>query len=423
MGLVSLCALFIYGYALGKFSTSLELKVSLIFLGYYVLWALVQMTVTTFNALKKQAMAQVPNIVEHVVRSTLVIAGAYSGIQYGILYVSFAYLIGMGCFLGLTLGYLRQLPHEGFDRELFKSYKHFAAPMAAISLFTALSAYLDKVMIDFFWDSGEVGIFFGIQRIVQFIILSSTALGILLFPTISSFHSEGKIKEIRKVVSRAEHYLSFLIFPVTALLVVFSSPIARLLGEDYRDAGWVLCYLALFAFMSTLSRPFNQVITATGHLRAALFITIIALGTNIILNLAFIPDTDRVPDRIFGIELIHGAAGAAAATFIADCIRFVLVRLEAKRIVGYKPPYRFMAANLLAALLMAGGMFYLHVSVEALDPWYFLLLKLPLGILLYLILMILLGAFGREEFDFFMDIIHPGKMKRYISDELGGKED
>ena len=421
MTAVSLVSLFIYGYLLGKFSSELEMKVSIIFLGYYVLWSLTQIAVTTFNALRKQAMAQIPNIFEHVVRSTLIVLVAISGIHYGILYVALAYVVGMGTMLLLTVYFLKEFPVTKPDKILMRSYTQFAIPMAVISFIGALSNYLDKVMIDFFRDSTEVGLFFGVQRIIQFLTMSSMALGILLFPTISSYHSKGKLKEINGLVSRAERYLSFLIFPVVTLLVVFSFSIVRLLGDDFHDAGWILTYLALFAFMSALCRPFNQVLTATGRLQRAIFISITVLGLNITLNLILIPDTEYVPDSIAGVTLVSGAAGAAVATFVADCVRFVLVRWESGKIVGYRMDGRFMGTNLVASLVMGGALYYLHVTVTSIEEWYFLFPKLVLGLVFYLVLMVLFKGFTKEDFHFFMDLIHPGKMKNYISDELKNK--
>jgi len=421
MTAVSLVALFIYGFVLDKFSSELEVKVALVFLGYYVLWALTQIAVTTFNALRKQAMAQVPNILEHIVRSTLIVLVALLGIEYKILYVSLAYVAGMGTMLSLTFYFLREFPVKKPDKALMRSYASFAIPMAVISLIGALSNYLDKVMIDFFRETADVGLFFGVQRIIQFLTMSAMALGILLFPTISSYHSKGKLKEICNIVTRAERYLSFLIFPIVTLLVVFSSPVVRLLGDDFHDAGWILVYLSLFAFMSTLCRPFNQVLTATGRLQRALAISIIVLSLNVILNLILIPDTDYVPDSIGGINLVSGAAGAAAATFMADCVRFVLVRRESHRIVGYRMNTRFMAANLVASAVMGVSLYFLHMNLSFFEDWYFLFPKLLLGLALYLVLMVLLKGFTRADYHFFMDLLHPGKMKRYISDELKNK--
>ena len=420
MTIVSLIALFIYDSVLHKFSSDIEKKVCFIFLGYYILWALTQIAVTTFNALRKQAMAQLPNIFEHVVRTLLIVAVTITGVEFGTIYIAVAYVAGMGTMLILSFYFLQilEIPLKRPDSILLKSYGQFALPMAVITVIGAVANYLDKVMIDFFRDSEEVGLFFGVQRIIQFLTMSSMALGILLFPTISSYHKKGRTKDINTLLLKSERYLSFIIFPVVTTLVVFCFPIVRLLGEDFRNAGWLLVFLSLFGFMSTMCRPFNQLLTATGRLKRAVQISAAVLFLNITLNFLLIPDTDYVPDVIFGLTLVSGAAGAALATFFSESLRFILVRVEARRIAGYRMDKRFMATNLLASVTTGTMLYFVHYSVSLLAPWYFLLLKFLLGFGFYLMLMVVLKGFTKRDYLFFIDLLHPGKMKDYISDEL-----
>ncbi len=415
MALVSLITIQIYARFFDGFSTNESETVVYIFLLYYVLWACSWIPITTFNSERKQAKAQLPSIIEFLVRTPLIVGFVLSG--YGIVWVAWSYVIGALALFLVGMVFLRGYTFRRPDREILSSYAVFAFPMSVIAVISVLYLYMDKVMIGLFWDTEEVGFYYGAQRIIMFIYTSAAAVAILLFPTISSLHAKGELSEINKLVSRAERYLSMLIFPIVALTIALNGAIIDfVLGGGFDESGMILVFLALFALMTILNKPYSQILTGTGKTRLAVRISIVVFVANFLLNCLFIPE------KAAGITLLGmGGVGAAAATFLSDTGRFVLLRKEARPIIGKTFEPQIMMKHFLASVGAAVVIF--GISMFAGDEYRLLLLipELIAGLCLYLCFLYLLREFRREDIDFFMDLIHPGKMGGYIISEIKEK--
>ena len=409
---LALITIQVYSRFFDGFSSAKEETVVYIFLGYYVLWSLAWIPITTFNAQRKQAKAQLPMIVELLIRAPLIVGLVLAG--YGIIWVAASYTIGAMALFLTGMIFLRRYPIRWPDRSILSNYANFAFPMSVISISAALYLYMDKVMIGLFWNPEEVGFYFGAQRIIMFVYTSSAAVAILLFPTISSLHSKGEVKEINLLVSRAERYLSMLVFPVIALTIALNGSIVDLiLGDGFDESGIILAFLALYALMAILNKPYSQVLTGTGKTRIAVRISLAIFFANLLLNLVFIPED------IGGIALLgFGGVGAAAATFLSDIGRFALLRKEAKRIIGttFHPGImlKHIVASSGAALLMYGVSRLIDPDIRI----FTVVPQLMAGLVICLFFLVALREFTREDYDFFLDMVHPRKMGGYIISEI-----
>ncbi len=419
MAAVSLAAIGIYVYFFGGFDSTKELTVVLVILLYYVVWFLASIPLITFNAERKQAKAQISNSMEFLVRGPLIIGLVLAG--FGIVYVALSYVAGALVLFGLGVFFLRGCPVKKPSRESLKSYIAFATPMSMVSVIYTLYLYLDKVMLGVFWNNQEVGFYYGAQRIIMFLITSSAAIAILLFPTISSLHAKGDLKTIGDLITRAERYLSMLIFPVIALTIALNASIVQvILGGGFDESGVILVFLALFALLSILNRPYSQVIMGTGKTTIAVKISISIFAVNFFLNLVFIPE------EMAGLALLGlGGVGAAIATFLADTGRFVLLRVEAKRLIGKTFQPLPMVKHLVSSALAAVVIFWVHGFVPENLENPLLMLELLGGLIIYFLILVLVREFKKEDLHFFLDIVHPKKMGGYILSEIKekGKEE
>jgi O-antigen/teichoic acid export membrane protein len=370
-------------------------------------------------------MAQIPFILEFLIRSPLIIALAILG--HGLVPLALSYVVGIGALLLLVFHFMREMPGGKPSPELRQSYVRFAVPMAVISFTTAFTLYLDKVMISVLSGSDgdtQLGLYFGAQRIVMFIITSAASLAILLFPTISRYHARGQLERIKSMMQDAERYLAMAVFPCIALLAALSAPVIAIFGKDYTSsvAGWTLAYLAIFGLLNVLNRPFSQVITGTGRPGLAVKISVGILFINFLLNLLLIPGWDFMPGEVMGYGRVSGAVGAAIATCMAAATRFVVVRRESRKIVGYRMRYGPMVKFLSAATVAGAAAYLLHNHLFMIDHPVILVPEIIIGLVLYIVLLVIMREFTREDLGFFMDLLHPGKMKDYIQDEIKGKD-
>ena len=417
MALVSVVAIYIYSRFFSGFSSVEEERVVIAFLGYYIVWSLSLIPITTFNSERKQAKAQLPGVAELIVRAPLIIVLVVSG--FGILYVALSYLAGILVLFFIAIYFMKGYTIKRPDRQMIRSYALFAFPISLISIIAVLYLYLDKVMIGVFWNNTEVGYYYGAQRIIMFLITSSSAVAILLFPTISSLHSKGEIHKINILIRGAERYLSMIVFPVAALTIAMNHSIVHLiLGDGFGDADMILSFLSLYALVAILNKPYSQVLTGTGRTGIAVRISAVIFLANFLLNLLLIPKS------MMGIPLAGlGGVGAAAATFLSDTGRFILLRREAGRIIGRTFQATVMIKHITASSL-SSGMLYLLFTMAV--PWELrIILLIPGligGLIFYLFLLMIFREFTKSDLEFFMDMLHPGKMGHYIRSELKDKE-
>jgi len=423
---VSLAAILIYGYLLGGFESTKQAHVTFIFLIYYVIWALSLIAITTFNARRNQAKSQIPSIMEFLTRTPLIIFAVLLG--YDIVSVAVLYVLGLLVLMVVAFHFLRGVPRSSYDPELAKSYRSFAAPMAAISLTTSFALYLDKVMIATLSDTFQVGLYFGAQRIVVFIIAIAASLAILIFPTISDMHSRGEHKQIRDMLMNAERYLALSVMPIIAVLVALGGPIMSVFGGDYTSgpAGWTLVYLSIFGFLFIMNKPIIPTLAGTDNPRMAMNLALTIAAINVVMNLILIPGWSFLPDTVFGFAMVSGALGASVAICIGEGVNFIGVRLKSRGLVGYRLNISVMSRIVIAGLITGALVNRFHhgyISGIGLgDSALVLALEAFLGLGVYLLLVVAMRVFGREELAFYMDLIDPMAMGRYIKDEIRSGE-
>jgi hypothetical protein len=77
-----------------------------------------------------------------------------------------------------------------------------------------------------------------------------------------------------------------------------------------------------------------------------------------------------------------------------------------------------MGKHIIASSGASIAMFVLSRMIDADLRVFALIPQLMAGLVIYLVFLVLLGEFTKEDYHFFMDMIHPGKMGGYILSEI-----
>ena len=332
---------------------------------------------------------------------------------------SATYLVGaeiVACAVILILLYLlfRKAPLKRFDRAYFKIYATFALPVIFIGLVGSLSHRLDKVMIQAFVGSEEVGIYSIPLSISLIFLMVAMQITKLLFPTFSRLHSRKKFDQINTLSNRAVKYISMSMIAPLVFFFVFAEPIMILLfGSDATVSAPILQVLLLGTYVTAIVTPYAIQVVSTGHLRIALGLSSFTLIMVVILNAVFIPD------ELFGYQVFGlGGLGAAITTSLSLLMRGIFAKYFAKRLTGTLG-YPRIWTHLLAGCISGAVGYLIWISLPT--DWYFLPIY---GIALLgatLSILFLTKEFTREELQFFWNAIDPRKMKRYIVSEIRGQ--
>ena len=396
--------------------------VILIFILYFVVTNFVQMSVITFQGTKEIAKRQLVMVVENLVKVPLfiiVIVLGSEAVSYGITgnwleLLSLTYLLGIVGSMLIGFWMLRKYPLKRPTKKMFKSYFIFALPVMMLALVSVFSVNIDKVMIGYFWTSVEVGYYFTVQQVIQVILIFSAGIGLILFPTLSEYHSNNKFEEIKKTIHLAMRYISMAIIPMIVAIIIFAgSIISIMLSDAFLPATTVLIVLTIMAFVTALGTPFNSTIVGMNRPGIAAKIGIVMCASNIVLNFAFIPK-----NGLLSTIGISGALGVAVATAMSCFIGFFGFCLAVKKLTGIKLMKRPVFIHMIAGVTMGAVLYLFKIIGETNISIFMLILYIATGFAVYLGVLALLKEFTKEDFKFFLNLCHPKEMIKYIRGEF-----
>ena len=408
-------ALYIWTDVLGRgFETPVFLPVIFIMLVYHIALTAADIGIATFTARLETARSETSHLVGTTVRVAGMIVVAVVGL--GALDLAWAYTFGAVAtgILALWLLFRHSRPARPPLR-LIRSYMKFAFPLALPTALLALSLNIDKAIIQLFWGAAQVGYYFAAQLIVVVLMgVIISAISLLLFPTISRYHSRNEIDLLRVKSGQAERYLSLTLTPVVAFVLLYPEGVIHvLLSDAFLPAAVVLRLFVLTTYVVALTVPRGAILQGVDRSdlagRVGLLGAVVTLGLYPVL----------IPTSIFGLNLAGlGPEGAVISLLAGNGAAFGLSLLYSHRIVGDRVQARILLH--FAAAAATSLVFLLLVSPGSGMTWqWFHLIGFSLAFLgTYVALLTVVREFRRDDLQFFRDILDPRKMAEYIQREL-----
>lgn len=426
----------------GGFYDATTESVIFVFILYYVILNLQQVVTYTFEGTKEIAKRQISLIFEGVLKVPSMIIIALAGViiaerinilpsldwpnflkpiqnflaVHAIGSLAMTYVIGAAGPLIVGLLLMRKYPLKRPDWQLFKSYFHFALPITLMSVIGIISVNIDKIMIGYFWTATEVGYYFTIQQILQFLTIIYMSVGIVLFPALSEYHAHNNFKKLRETTLLAERYISMVIVPPIILIIVFSSTIIDImLSSAFLPASTALIILTLYTYLYSRNTAYGSLIGGINRPDISAKVSILICCVNIILNYFFIPK-----DGLLTSIGISGPNGAAVATVLSIFVGFVAIRIAVFRLIKIHVLDGHTPLHLVAGTIMA-FILYLFGLIVNVNRWHHLIIFGLCGLAIYLLVLCILKEFKKQDFYFFLDVFHLKKMVNYIKYELKNK--
>jgi O-antigen/teichoic acid export membrane protein len=416
MSLLLISAVFVWKYLLGRGFESTEHETAVyIMLIYFILWSFTQIFLVTYRARKEIAKAQLPMFFETLGR---VVATIFIVINdLGVIALAWTYVFGEICVLLTCFIFFRgyKINFQKPTIEYLKLYASFAIPMAIVVASTKIMTNIDKVLIQFFWSATEGGNYFAVYRLSKFIDMATKAIGMLLFPTISTLYIKKNLNQIKDLAYKAERYLSMIIFPIVFFMIFMSEPIVHImLSDKFYPAIPILQILPIFALFDALEKPYQMKLLGMNLPHFTRNRILLMVFINIILNLILIPkDIKSLGIPLFGL----GAVGAAIATVSAYFIGLIYTRIIIWKVSNITINIRIIL-HLIAASLMGLIITLLNNYVFQVNRWYELVFFGIIALCIYFLILYILQEFSREDFNLFMDTLNMKKMSKYIKYEL-----
>lgn len=409
MVVLILSSMFIYREVMGKEITDTGTDIIMLFILYQVLYDLSSIATTTFQARLEMAKMPLVTLADPLIRVPLVAFVALN--RMGVMELSVAYMFGAVAVFATSVYLIFREKVRWTRPVLFRSYLTFALPLMVITLVSAGSANADRLLITFFWNPDDVGLYAAPAVFLGVFATISTAVSTLTFPSFSKLHEEGNLRQIRALSTEAERYIAMIGLPITILLIMFPYEVCSiLLDEKYYDSGKALGIMAVTTFITMINAVHSSQIVAVGRPDISARITIITVVINVSLMLCLIPG--------FGLGLSF--VGAALALLFGNIISFVLVRYSVHRLTGTGTNPR-LCLHLVAGAASALTL-YLLSTVASISGWITLGVFTAASFGIFLAVLTALREFTRKDVDFFLSLVNVREMASYIREELRGEK-
>jgi O-antigen/teichoic acid export membrane protein len=369
---------------------------------------------TTFSARKEVAKASVAVVIGKISTDIMKIITAFN--QWNVIRLALTNFIGGIITFCISVFNFRGYPIGRFDKELFKSYAKWAIPLVFVGFIQRFAGNLDRVMIQAFYSSTDVGYYTASFSIASMIIYATSTVTLIAFVTISKYHSEGNFEGIRKFSAKMERYMSLMIMPSVAFIIVFSRDICLvILGSKFIEVSPIIFIILSFVvYINAITSIFIIQISGTNHINLSAKLSIFTLIINIVFNLIFIPE------KILGISMFGLAGpGAAIATLVSAIISAFMYRFYAHRFTQSRTN-RVLLKHLIAGAIST-CFFYLSSRLILNHEWYFLIFFGIIGTTFYLLVLTILKEFTKTDFYYILNSINPTKLFKYARNEISQK--
>jgi O-antigen/teichoic acid export membrane protein len=407
---IFLGSLFVYTVMLGNRIYDTSMEVIVLFTLYWVFFDLAAVATQTFDARMQTAKTQFSFLMDSFVRVPLLIILAVNRLDD--LFLAYAYVLG-GMSLAITA--LALLAREGnaFGRpKMFRSYLAFALPLAPITVISAISLNIDKVLLGFFWSNLEVSYYASAYNFLLFFSTFGMAISTLTFPAFSKMHAEGRLEEIKAKTRQAERYVSLIGMPILAVLVVFPDEVASILFGGHNSAvGGPLRFLAVSMYLNLINYVYTSQLKAVNRPDLVAKVVFMQLAVNLTLLILLIPNS------IFGQEVFGlRSTGAGIANMMGVMTLFILTRYAVYRLTGTTPDPsvgKHAIAGTVVVLVLI-----LMSSGWGLARWYDLIGYGGLALAVFGALLVAMKELTKDDVRFFLNVVNPVEMGRYLRSEL-----
>ncbi len=187
------------------------------------------------------------------------------------------------------------------------------------SIFMVIS-WTDTLMVGYFLDKADVGVYRIAFRISTVITFTQFAINGIAAPMIADHYHKGDMPGLRKLISKIGLFNFLFSVPIFLIIVIAPNFLLGLFGAEYISGKNVLLMLSFGQVAFALSGPVMYILTMTKHEKTALYIMYATAGLNLVGNALLIP--------------VYGLLGAAMATAATTLLWNVLAVIAVKRYLG-----------------------------------------------------------------------------------------
>lgn len=280
-----------------------------------------------------------------------------------------------GFFLALFLSYLipsivifftekiyGQIKSAYFDKVLAKRMLKYSVPL----IFTALSWWIvtssDRYMIRYYMSNGDVGVYSIASKIPLILQTLISVLQMVWQISTNKMHDEepSKLKENYILFTNAFRQIGFI---SGSILIILTQPLMYLLAQNDFYEGWIYApFLIISIVFSFATGMVASLYGAFERNTGVLYSVLVGGGTNIILNLFFIP--------------AMGIMGATISTALSRLIIAIYRLKDTEKLLQFDRKYGVVTINCILIILQCVSLVYLKQFVYPIQLLFFAIICL-----------------------------------------------
>lgn len=354
------------------------------------------------------------NILDNIVKLVAIFVLMFIGLMSGA--VIFSYILGTLSMLLASYYFCKyKLPgvfekytlDSGEKSRITKDLFSYSWPLVFSSILLIAFTEIDSLMIGYFIDVKNVGIYNSATPIAALLGIVPSLLIPLFFPLITKEFAKGNKEVIKQITKQLGKWIFIINLPFLILMILFPGAIINILfGSQYIGSKLIifnhqfiaselaLRFLAIGVFFYSLFILSENLLSMAGKSKIVLFDIIATSVFNVILNAFLISK--------------YGIAGAAFATMLSYIIWSILSMFQARHYVSIIPLRRKMLLIILIAIIPT--FFLIFIKQFILLNKITLILQGSLFLLIYILLIFLTGCLDKN------DIMVIKAIKKKISD-------
>lgn len=266
-----------------------------------------------------------------------------------------------GTLVGLSLQFIFQYPFarkKGFKYKPYINLKDeylrkmlwLIGPVLIGVAVTQINSIVDRTIASTLVE-GSISALNYATKLNQFVMgMFIVSISSVIYPMLSKLSTENNQKKFKESIVTAINVVTLIIIPISVGAIILAEPIVRLLFErgqfDARATEMTATALVFYSIGMIgfgLRDILGKVFYSLQDTRTPMINGIIAMGLNIVLNLAFVKFTNM------------GLGGLALATSISSLLTIVLLSVSLRRKIGAfggKNVISVFIKSIIAALLM-----------------------------------------------------------------------
>jgi len=330
--------------------------------------------------------------IDNVSRILIQIVAVFLG--YGVAGLAGGFVVGALVGAVIQLRFF-ELQFVRFGWRHLKSLSSFSFWSFLISGGGLVFVYSDSVMIGYFLNNADVGVYRVIFQFTTLTAFTTIALRSTLWPRVSRWDKIGETGLIEESLSSAFTYSFILAVPVFIGGALLGDKLLYFFyGADFVSYT-TLMLLFIVQIINIFQYFFTTYLSAMNQLKELFKITVVAVIVNIILNAALIPTM--------------GISGAAVATLVTMSLNAILARRVLARMITLRVE-RSSLLNICKASIAMGVVVGVYRLIVPLSSVWLALVPVVLGGAVYGVLILKLDGKIYEELKGIMiqmDLVRP----------------